>query len=535
MSSVVARACLAACLTLAACSDDVAALPEPSESDAQSVDAGLTDAAGIGPDAAFDADQSWDAESDATLDAAVGSPEAQAETQADAQPEASLRDAASASALCPAASFVPEGCVDLAGRREVSAGLCDGLDNDCNGSVDEGCPCDLGSVRPCFPGPPGRAHSGACHAGTQTCEPAGEFGALGKCVGASVPSPELCDGLDNDCNGCSDDLRACMPVLMCPAADDPRVPKGKPFGTVQLDASAFYTGSDIASVRWTVEGSPCDNLFLAIPGSPATASNGQLSYVLSGADQPRASVRFTLSGTYPVNLRLKLKSGEEVGCTFPVSVAGPGLRVELCWDKTGPTSAGNPLDLDLHLARRGSTPSLGSKQDFFYDTFSPPLNPAGVGLWGHPNTPGASGCLTGDPSLDLIHSTRKNCLNPRLDADNQDKSDRYVAENINLDNPRKGEQFLIAVQHTSVAAVRTRARVNVYCAGSLRGSYELDPTRIAFSDSPGNREYWHVAQIAPNVDASGVMTDCSLQPLHSASAATEPLVSYDSPAINWRD
>jgi hypothetical protein len=461
-------------------------------------------------------------------------PSAEAATP-DAQLEASLRDGETANALCPAASFVAEGCLDLGGRREVSAGLCDGLDNDCNGSVDDGCPCDLGSVRPCFGGPPGRAHSGACHMGTQTCEPAGEFGALGKCLNASVPSPETCDGLDNDCNGCSDDLRACVPVLMCPTADDPRIPKAKPFGTIQLDASAFYSGSDIASVRWAVDGSPCDKLFLGIPGSPATTSNGQLSFVVSGADQLRASVRFTLSGTYPVTLKLKLKSGEEVGCTFPVNVVGPGLRVELCWDKTGPTSAGNTLDLDLHLARRGSTTSLGSKQDFFYETFSPPPNPAGLGLWSHPNTPGAAGCLTGDPSLDLIHSTRQNCLNPRLDADNQDKSDRYVAENINLDNPRAGEQFLVAVQHTSAAAMRTRARVNVYCAGSLRGSYELDPARTAFSDTTGNREYWHVAQIAPNVNASGVMTDCRLQPLHSANAATEPLVTFDAQNINWRD
>jgi hypothetical protein len=371
--------------------------------------------------------------------------------------------------------------------------------------------------------------------GVQTCEPAGEFGALGKCVGASPPSAEICDGLDNDCNGCPDDLRACNPVLTCPAAGDPRIPRGTPFGTVQLDASAFYSGKDIASVHWSVEGSPCDRLFLEIPGSPATSSNGMLSYVLSGADQPRASVRFTLSGTYPVTLELRLKNGERVGCTFPVQVTGPGLRVELCWDKTGPTSAGQPLDLDLHLARRGSTTQLSSAQDFYYDTFSPPFDPAGVGIWGHPNTPNAAGCLTGDPSLDLIHSTRQNCLNPRLDADNQDRTDRYVAENINLDNPRPGEQFQIAVQHTSDAKQRTRARVNVYCAGKLRGSYQLDPQQTAFSDSSGNREYWHVAQIAPNVSASGVMTDCSLLPLTRDAAAGEPLVTVGPLEITWRD
>jgi len=29
-----------------------------------------------------------------------------------------------------------------------------------------------------------------------------EFGTWGPCVGGVAPSVEVCDGLDNDCNGC---------------------------------------------------------------------------------------------------------------------------------------------------------------------------------------------------------------------------------------------------------------------------------------------------------------------------------------------
>jgi len=35
----------------------------------------------------------------------------------------------------------------------------------------------------------------------QTCI-GSEFGTWGPCVGGVAPSVEVCDGLDNDCNGC---------------------------------------------------------------------------------------------------------------------------------------------------------------------------------------------------------------------------------------------------------------------------------------------------------------------------------------------
>ena len=73
-----------------------------------------------------------------------------------------------------------------------SAELCDGLDNNCNGTIDEGNP---GGGVACNTGKPG-----VCAAGTTACQ----SGAI-VCVENVQPSAEVCDGLDNNCNGMVDE------------------------------------------------------------------------------------------------------------------------------------------------------------------------------------------------------------------------------------------------------------------------------------------------------------------------------------------
>lgn len=78
---------------------------------------------------------------------------------------------------------------------------CEGTDDTCDGNVDEGCICTAGQTQPCYTGPAGTDNTGVCKPGSQLCDPTG---AWGTCTGSVTPAPETCNGLDDDCNGAID-------------------------------------------------------------------------------------------------------------------------------------------------------------------------------------------------------------------------------------------------------------------------------------------------------------------------------------------
>jgi hypothetical protein len=83
------------------------------------------------------------------------------------------------------------------GRETCDAGR---IDEDCDGMSNEGCACTNGERRQCG------SDVGACTVGLQTCSD----GSWSICLGGMPALPEVCDAVDNDCNGTVDDGYPCL-------------------------------------------------------------------------------------------------------------------------------------------------------------------------------------------------------------------------------------------------------------------------------------------------------------------------------------
>jgi hypothetical protein len=359
------------------------------------------------------------------------------------------------------AGGVAQTCVPGTATLEV----CDGADNDCDGVVDDG----LGS-QSCGVGACARSVSSCMGGMSQTCVPGG-------------PVAEVCDGIDNNCNGTTDEglgsascgvgvcartvakcvggvSQTCSPgpttAETCNGLDDDCngvIDNGTCGPVTTCPANQTVNPNSTVTLN-TNATSPAGRPFScawSVVNRPAT-SNGTFSAPTSCT----SSTYFAdVVGTHTLRMTVTDSLGLTSTCDVTITVNPLGdLWVELTWSHNN--------DMDLHLLHplAGAATSAGSWHTA-YDCDWNNRTPS----WDVPGT-------LDDPSLD------------------RDDIPGKGPENTRINQPSTSHPYTIGVHMFSYAAspATVTATLKIYCAGALKQQLTK-----AFTT---NRQMWIVGTVA---------------------------------------
>ncbi len=398
-------------------------------------------------------------------------------------------------------------CGSECGPTELCDGADKGLDNDCDGEVDEGCSCTAGQISSCFKGDPSYLGSPGCNAGSMSCTEQGFWGP--------------CNGGTHADENCFENQVGCHAINSAPFA-----PKDLTEGLGNFDDDPNITGETF-TVTCPVGVMPCP----APTGSDYTALQ---------------SGEYTVTYTKTVN-------GNDESCTFPLFVGARGLRVELSWNM-------GSIDLDLHLKQPMSTAPwaiggsnadcgfancraynflFGSGPSWFSNTDMPP-DP--VNWYIDPILENNTCYFAPRGEGDTWQSAGMGCHSPRLDIDNiyctpsvtdPDDFSFCAPENINVDFPPTGEWFRVGVhQYSNSAGTTAFPNVKIFCDGALAANlgtvgYNTPEAPMSFAPSTSN-DFWPVADVL--FQDNGCIKECVVVPLYQDAGTKTPYVMSETVA-----